>query len=139
MKTRLVISILAALTLSSPAKASLVKWDNGELYPIPKGEYSITTTGPTEASFGPNVWMHVNGIEWKKTSDGTDLFHWNANIFYRYFDNSRYEFYYFTSGNNHKEDYPKNPGSVPLPAPVWLLGTGLIGLAGIRRKRLMEY
>jgi hypothetical protein len=29
-----------------------------------------------------------------------------------------------------------NPAAVPIPAAAWLLGSGLLGLAGIGRRRL---
>ena len=108
------------------------KWDNGELMPIPKGGYTFTGN-PTEVNIGPNVWAFINGEEWRNTTKGTDFFHWNANIFQRYFDNSRYEFYYFSPGNVHSAEYPVE-SATPIPAPIILLGSGLIGF-GLFRKR----
>ncbi len=40
------------------------------------------------------------------------------------------------SGNDYQHDlaFQLNGSPVPIPAAVWLLGSGLIGLAGVRRK-----
>ena len=38
-------------------------------------------------------------------------------------------------GQGETEDYKINVAPVPVPGAVWLLGSGLLGLLGVRRKR----
>lgn len=47
---------------------------------------------------------------------------------------------YFPPDKDDKpdDDYPPKPGAVPLPAAAWLLGSGLLGMAGIARGRRRE-
>jgi hypothetical protein len=39
-----------------------------------------------------------------------------------------------TPGMSHLSLWTVSPSNVPAPAAVWLLGTGLVGLIGVRRK-----
>lgn len=132
----LAIKLVLFITLLVVSTSSATMIDDAELLPIPKGGYTFVTTGPTEAEFGQNVWVLINGEEWRKTSDGTDFLHIVANIYGRLFDNAKYEFYYLAPGNKHMKDYPSNPGPVPISPPIILLATGLIGLASFRKRRI---
>lgn len=131
---KIILILLAIAFMPAMAQATPI-WDDGELLPVPKGGYSITTTGPTEAPLGPDVMIYLNGEKWQNTTEGPGLLHWNANIFYSYFDNAKTEFYYFMKGHEHEGEYPEKPGAVPIPPSVWMFGTGLAAL-GLFRGRV---
>ena len=133
----IILGIFLLIMFMAIPDAGATLYDNGELVPVdpllPWAEWCSVppADGPQEVTFGKNVWVLENREEWKNITKGFDFMHWNDSIFYRYLDNSRFMFYTFETGVTR---YPPHPTATPIPPSVVMLFTGLVGLAGFRRK-----
>jgi len=88
-------------------------------------ELSFTVNGVTLDDFGSSLMAaHVAGFEWCRTDERS--YSWCGD---RFCPTSAY----FAGQMGSLP--PPNPSAVPLPAAAWLFGTGLLGLAGIARRR----
>ncbi len=75
------------------------------------------------------VFKNINGGVETWTVAGTGTFTLDG------FDDTAGNFVYTNQGNNSTSFSAQAVSEVPLPAAVWLFGTGLLGLAGVARRR----
>ena len=92
-----------------------------------RDELSFTVAGVNLGNFDPLFAAHVAGFEWCKADD------WRTDDWRRYRCGGKD----CTTSAFFAGSMSSAPAHVPLPATVWLFGSGLIGLAAVaRRKKL---
>lgn len=130
---KVIFILLAIVLIPIAASAYYIPVYDGSLYPF-SGVYEHTFSNPLPATFygttietKPGVWDYVSNV-------GGMLFLWGvtnnqsgcAPVFQDYILGTEYVWDFDT--------VPVTPGNVPIPPPVWMLGTGILGLGMFRRK-----
>lgn len=90
-------------------------------------ELSFTVDGVTLGDFGSLMSVHVAGFEWCRTDER--LYNWCGD---KFCTTSAY------FAGHMSPSSPPNPSAVPVPAALWLFGSGLIGLAAVSRRKKSE-
>ena len=88
--------------------------------------YAIRSTGDTKLLSGSKQFALA-------ITDGTDWFE-AVNAIQQAAGTSNYEVF-FSNGISDVFTFDATPTVIPVPAAVWLFGSGLIGLAGIARRK----
>lgn len=124
------------LPAADPTCAS-VDCINSEMGHLFYTELSGTAWNPIANSSDPDLNLFTN-----IRLDSNQRWYWTSTSFPGYSAHRNFNFYYGWQSNNY--NYSEQPawavhdgdvGSpVPLPGAIWLLGSGLIGIVGIRRK-----
>lgn len=109
-----------ALFIDTPSTVKVSQAINGDFQAINSSLNSITL-GLTK-DFVLAI-TNDNGISWNSDSGYVDM---GANAFSVKFNN----------GDNSVLTVDIQPNPVPVPAAVWLFGTGLMGLVGVARRRV---
>ena len=87
-------------------------------------ELSFTVDGVTLGDFGSLMSAHVAGFEWCRTDER--LYNWCGD---KFCTTSAY------FAGHMSPSSPPNPSAVPVPAALWLFGSGLIGLVTVARSK----
>ena len=90
-------------------------------------ELSFTVDGVSLGDFGSLMSAHVAGFEWCRTEERR--YNWCGD---RFCTTSAY----FAGQMGSLP--PPNPSAVPVPAALWLFGSGLVGLAAVSRRKKLD-
>jgi len=121
---------------ANPGEGTLTAWLNNVVIPANSGnpnvpQITVSEILPREEYDGPED--HFTSVT---VSDFTGyvVLHWGGQgggVYYAYYVTGGAT---FLTPNGREISFVAKYGQVPVPAAVWLFGSGIVGLVGVRRK-----